>query len=285
MTWTAEKLAKEVMTVTSLPAVYIKLVETANDPNSSGKDFVSIISDDIGLSVRLLKLVNSAFFGYPSKIDSLSRAVNIVGIEQLQDLALATSVFDTFKIFPNDLVTMESFWKHSIACGVIARILASYRREFNVERAFVSGLLHDIGRLIMFMVIPSVAKKSFDLANSQNQLLYQTEKQVMGFNHTTVGGELLKQWKLPKQIIYAAKYHHNPIAANRFKVDVALVHVADLINVALAMNSSGERLVPPLKSEAWDELGLPVNILDSLLIDFKQQYQDALSIIISDSDE
>jgi putative nucleotidyltransferase with HDIG domain len=285
MDWTPEKLAKEVLTVTSLPTVYIKLVETANNLNSSCDDFVAIISEDVGLSVRLMKLVNSAFFGYPSKIDSLSRAVTIVGIKQLQDLALATSVFDTFKNIPNDFVTMEAFWKHSIACGLVAKILANYRREFNVERAFLSGLLHDIGRLIIFMVIPKMAKTSFDSAHSQNQLLYQVEKQVMGFNHAAVGGALLKQWKLPEQIIYAVKYHHTPLAANRFKADVALVHVADLIIAGLAISSSGERLVPPLKTEAWDELGLPDNILDSLLIDFNKQYQDAVSIIMSGSDD
>ncbi len=284
MSWTPEKLAKEVLTITSLPNVYIKLMETANNPNSSSRDFVSIISDDVGLSARLMKLVNSAFFGYPSKIDSLSRAVSIVGIKQLQDLALATSIFDTFKNIPNDYVTMESFWKHSIACAVIARILANYRREFNVERAFVSGLLHDIGRLVMFMVIPDKANEAFNLAQSQNKLLYQAEKQVIGFNHAATGGALLKQWKLPEQIIYAVKYHHNPIAANRFKVDVAIIHIADIIIAALPLNSSGERLVPSFSTDAWNELGLPVNILDSLMNDFNLQYQDALSIIMSDSD-
>lgn len=284
MTWTPEKLAKEVLTITSLPSAYIKLVETANNPNSSSRDFVSIISDDVGLSARLMKLVNSAFFGYPSKIDSLSRAVSIVGIKQLQDLALATSIFDTFKNVPNDYVTMESFWKHSIACAVIARILANYRREFNVERAFVSGLLHDIGRLIMFMVIPDKATEAFNLALSQNQLLYLAEKQVIGFNHAATGSALLKQWKLPEQIIYAVKYHHNPKAANRYKVDVALIHIADLIIAALPMYSSGERLVPSFSIDAWNELELPVTILDSLMNDFNLQYQDALSIIMSDSD-
>jgi len=279
MSWTPENLAKEVLTIASLPTVYMKLVETTNDPNSSINDLITIVSEDIGFSVRIMKLVNSAFFGYPSKVDSLSRAVTIVGSKQLQDLALATSVFDTFKNIPIELVTMESFWKHSIACGVVARILANYRREFNIERAFVSGLLHDIGRLIMLMIIPVDTQNTFAIARSQNKLLYKKETQTLGFNHAAVGGELLKQWKLPEQIIAAVKYHHNPLAAGRFKGDAALIHVADLIVNALAISSSGEKMVPPLNSEAWDELGLSVNIMDTLVSDFKQQYQEALDII------
>jgi len=281
MIWTPEKLAKQVLTIASLPSIYLRIVDLANSPNSTNNDFVNVISEDIGLSARLLKLVNSAFFGYPSKVDSLSRAVAIIGIKQLQDLALATSIFDTFKNISNDFVTMESFWKHSIACGVIARILANYRREFNVERAFVSGLLHDIGRLIMFMLIPNEVKTIFDTAQSKNLFLYQAEKEVLGFTHAAVGGALLKHWKLPEQIVAAVNYHHNPAMASQFKVDVALVHIADIITSALTQDSSGEKFVPTLNSAAWDELDMKETIISTLLIDFKQQYHNAAEIIIS----
>lgn len=285
MNWTPEKLADKVLTITSLPTVYLKLVETADNPASSNQDFVAIISEDVGLSVRLLKLVNSAFFGYPSKIDSLNRAVTIVGIKQLQDLALATSIFEMFRNIPNAYVSMESFWKHSIACGVMARILANYRRDFNIERAFVSGLLHDIGSLIMFMLMPEEINTVFATARSQQQLVYRTEKQILGFTHAGVGSRLLKRWKLPEQIVYAVNYHHTPNAADRFKVDVALIHVADLIITALDCDSSGEHLVPPLNNAAWNELGLSVSILDALLSDFEQQFQDAIGIITAKTDQ
>ncbi|MGR9052505.1 MAG: HDOD domain-containing protein [Gammaproteobacteria bacterium] len=284
MKWTPEKLADQVLTVTSLPTVYIKLVEAANDKMTSSHDFVAIIGEDVGLSVRLMKLVNSSFFGYPSKIDSLNRAVTIVGINQLQDLALATSILELFKNIPNDYVTMESFWKHSIACGVMARTLANYRREFNIERAFVSGLLHDVGRLVMLMLIPEAVKTVFDTARAENRLLYRTENDLLGFTHATVGGALLKKWKLPEQIVYAVNYHHNPSAAARFKADVALVHVADLMITALAIENSGEKLVPPLDTEAWDALGLSENIVDILLDDFERQYRDAVAVIVNSTD-
>ena len=283
MNWTPEKLANAVLTISSLPMVYLKLVETANNSASSNQDFVNVISKDVGLSARLMKLVNSAFFGYPSRIDSLNRAVTIVGIKQLQDLALATSIFEMFKNVPHEFGNIESFWKHSIACGVVARILANYRREFNIERAFVSGLLHDIGRLIMFMFMSDDIKTIIETARSQNQLLYRTEKQLFGFTHAAVGGALLKKWKLPDQITYAVKYHHTPSAAGRFKEDVALVHIADLIITAFATDQSGEQLVPPLNEEAWNELGLSVAVLEALVRDFEQQYREAVTLIMTHS--
>lgn len=281
MTPTAENLAKKVLTLASLPSVYLRIVELADSADSSTHDFVTVISEDISLSARLMKLVNSAFFGYPSKVDTLSRAVTIIGIKQLQDLALATSVFDMFKNIDNELVSMEAFWRHSIACGVIARILANYRREFNVERAFVSGLLHDIGRLAMFMLIPNEMKSVFDAAQAQNRLLYQAERQVLGFTQADVGGELLKQWKLPEQIVFAVKYQHRPTASIRFKVDIALIHLADLIASAWILDNSGEAWVPPLDNEAWEELGLDAGIINKLIGDFDHQYRNATDIIMS----
>jgi putative nucleotidyltransferase with HDIG domain len=190
-------------------------------------------------------------------------------------------VMDMFKHVPEDLVTREAFWRHSIACGVMARILANYRREFNVERAFVSGLLHDIGRLIILMVIPDLDKKAFILAQTQERLLFQTEMQVLGFTHAAVGAALLKRWQLPEQLIYAAAFHHRPSAANKFKADVALIHIADVIVNALYA-SSGEIFVPPLHSDAWDVLGLPVHALGPMLTEFTQQYQEMLSIVMPD---
>ena len=282
MAVTPEQLAEKVLTIASLPTVYLKLMEITNNPNSTSADIVTLISGDIGFSVRLMKLVNSAFFGYPSKIDSLSRAVTVIGTKQLQELVLATSVVDMFKNVPTELINMELFWKHSIVCGVIARILANHRREFNAERAFISGLLHDIGRLVILMIIPNLTKKTLSIAKAQEHLLFQVETDVVGFTHAAVGGALLKQWQLPEQVIYATQYHHSPSVADKFKADVALIHIADIIANALHPSSSGESFVSPLNTAAWDELGLSVAILEPMLAEFTQQYQDTLSIIMPD---
>lgn len=280
MKWTVEKLIRETPTVSSLPGVYTRLNDAVNDPRTSSHDVADVITEDTGLAARLLKLANSAFFGFPSRIDTISRAVTLVGTRQLRDLALATSIIDQFDGLSTGAVTMESFWQHSVACGVTARILALHRREPNVERYFVTGLMHDIGRLLMFSTLPELAAEALDEAERHGELLYRTERRVLGFDHAEVGGALLKQWKLPVHTVSAVAYHHKPANDSGLRTDTAIVHVADLIANALRIGSSGERYVPPLDDGAWTRLGLPENILDVLLPEIERQYQDAAAFIL-----
>ncbi|MFQ5469887.1 MAG: HDOD domain-containing protein [Gammaproteobacteria bacterium] len=284
MKWTPEKLAKETSTVSSLPTIYTRLNEAVNDPQSANRDIANILSDDASLAARLLRIANSAFYGFPSKIDTITRAVTVIGTKQLRDLALATSVIKLFEGVSNDFVDMDSFWRHSVACGVAARILATYRREVNVERFFVSGLLHDIGRLIMCLKIPEIMGDIFSTANENNQLLYKVERDVLGFNHAEAGGALLSHWRLPAQTIYAVSNHHRPMAKNNHQLDSTLVHIADIISNAMQLGSSGEQFVPPLDTKAWEQLGLPESILSPTLTELKRQYMDAIRVILSDED-
>jgi len=143
-------LISDNLKIFSLPSIFLRLDDAINDLRSSVTDIGNIISEDQGLTVRMLKLANSPLYGFPSKIETISKAVLIIGTKQIRDLTLATSMLQVFKGIPEDFITMETFWRHSIACGVIARIIAGYRREPNVETFFTAGILHDIGRLIMY---------------------------------------------------------------------------------------------------------------------------------------
>jgi putative nucleotidyltransferase with HDIG domain len=281
--WTAETLIQKTPTVASLPNVYARLNEAVNDPRTSTRDVANVLNEDTGLAARLLRVANSAFYGFPSKIDTIVRAVTLVGTRQLRDLALATSVVDQFKGLPNDLVTMESFWRHSIACGVTARILATYRREPNVERFFIAGLMHDIGRLVMFTTAPELARQAMDEARARDELLHVTERMVMGFDHADVGGALLRQWKLPLHTVNAVAYHHRPGADGVLHIDTAIIHVADLIANSAQIGGSGERFVPGLDNSAWERLGLPESVVATTLSELDRQYHDAVRAILPDS--
>lgn len=268
--------------IPSLPVIFSQINEAVDDPRSSMRDIGNIISTDQSLSARLLRLVNSAFFGFPSKIDTISHAVTIIGTNQLRDLALATSIIHLFKGVPADLVDMKSFWRHSIGCGIASRILSSYHCEPNIEHFFVSGLLHDIGRLVLFMKNSDQTKEILSRANESADLLYRVEREVMGFDHADVGGLLLKKWRLPSSLEKPVKYHHCPSRAPEYKNDSAIVHVADLIANAMEMGSSGERLVPPLDELSWDGLGLSSSILRPLTKQVDQQYSDTVDLLLED---
>lgn len=283
MKWTVEKLLRETPAISSLPGAYTRLNEAVNDPRTSSRDVANVITEDTGLAARLLRIANSAFYGFPSKIDTISRAVTLVGTRQLRDLALATSIIKQFEGLSEGVVTMESFWRHSVACGVVARILATHRREPNVERFFIAGLMHDIGRLLMFSTIPELAMEALDEAEHCRELLYRTERSLLGFDHADVGGALLRQWKLPVHTVSAVACHHRPATDSGLYIDTAIIHIADLIANAMRIGSSGERYVPALDNDAWKRLGLSESILAITLSELERQYQDAVTIILPDS--
>lgn len=258
-------------------------MEEVNDPRSSAADIANVISSDPGLAARVLRIANSALYCCPSTVDILTGAVTMIGTEQVVDLALATSVRKLFQGIPSTLVSMDSFWRHSIACGLLARILATFRRETNVERFFVSGLLHDVGRLVIYSELPEQARGSLNEAEAQSTLLYLKERELMGFDHAAVAGALLALWRLPQHIVDAVTYHHNPSAAQHSPTDVSIVHVADVIANAMQMGSSGERYVPPLDTQAWEHLALADTVLSLTFTQFRRQYHDVLRVFLYDT--
>lgn len=279
----ASDLVRGVVGVASLPGVYLRLSTVVSDPRSSAAEVGRVIAEDPGLTARLLKLVNSAMYGFPSRIETVTHAISIVGTAQLQDLALATSVIRLFAKMPETQVSMTSFWRHSVAVGVTARALAARRREPNVERYFVAGLLHDIGRPIMFMQAPDESRAAFTRAAETGGPLYEAEQSVFGFDHAHVGHALLDLWKLPGSLRESVLYHHFPERAQRFPVEAAIVHLADLIVNALALGTSGERGVPALVPQAWDALELPVGVLEDVVGEADRHAEAAVRVIAGDS--
>jgi HD-like signal output (HDOD) protein len=278
----AEKLVQNVTDIYSLPTIYYKLDEKIQDPNSSLEDIAGVIIEDTGLSARLLKLVNSAFYNFPSKIDTITRAVSIIGTKQLRDLVLATSVVKLFRDIPEDVITMESFWQHSISCGVTARLLASHKKIDNIESLFVAGLLHDIGSLIIYSQIPEQANNVIYHCRAQKELMHISEKEMLGYDHSIVGGMLLKQWRLPQNLIETTMYHHWPNKARQFVNETAIVHVADIIVDALQLGTNGEQFVCPMNEKAWAHLDLDESVLPSVVSQIELQYRDFASTILSD---
>ncbi|BDV41938.1 HD family phosphohydrolase [Geotalea uraniireducens] len=276
---TLERLVGETVTVYSLPFFYERLNEAINHPRSSIDDIARIITEDQGLTVRLLKLANSPMFGYYSRVDSITKAVTIIGTQQLRDLALAASVMGIFRGIPEELLNMTSFWRHSIACGMIARGLATYRREINVERFFVAGMLHDVGQLVLCTSAPEVVREMLEASRDRQSLHYLTERERLGFDHAAVGGALLRTWKIPPVIGEPVACHHAPATAGQFPLEAALIHVADIICQALEFGFSGEWFVPPLNDGAWERLGIPVSVLGTILHQTEPQLEETFATL------
>jgi putative nucleotidyltransferase with HDIG domain len=160
-----------------------------------------------------------------------------------------------FRKIPSKLLNMKSFLQHSLACGIITRLLAAQKSLRQTEQMFTAGLLHDLGRLILYIYFPDDALATLRAALEKPNCLFLEEKRQLGCDHAYVGQFLLSQWRLPLSLENAVSFHHQPSEAPD-PVSASLVHLADMMVNALGIGTSGERLVPPLDPKAWDLLGL-----------------------------
>ena len=280
MARSARELAQETPALSSLPTIYTRLTEALAKPRVSTGQIAEIIASDSALTARLLRLVNSAFYAFPLRIETVHQAVFLVGTQQIHDLALATSVLRVFPRIPPELVDMESFWRHSIATGVTARTLATYRNERSAERFFVAGILHDLGRLLLFAARPDAARAALERSRTQGEPLMVAERAVLGYDHSEAGGALLEAWNLPAELQDMVRWHHAPAEAQRHQREAAVMHVADIISTAMEFGCSGDHAVPALAAGAWEQLGLSSTVLGAVTEQVDRQVNEVTQSIL-----
>ncbi len=275
-----EDLLQEGDKVFSLPAVFYKLQDALSDPDKSFGDYGDIISHDPGLSARLLKVVNSPFFGLSSKVETISHAISIIGLDQVVSLAMATSVIYQFKGIPNTLFNMESFWRHSIATGMAARTIGQVRKDSNVERLYLCGILHDLGRLILYLKDPGLARDTLMESRDKEKNLHLVEKEMIGFDHSAIGGALLRSWNLPERLAQAVGHHHDPEGAPKFQVEAAIVHTADYIVHDMSLAQTEEFSVPFLQKETWSRMEVDPKELAPNIARMSEQFEETVRMFL-----
>ena len=276
-------VVRNVKAIASLPAVFERINMVANQPNSSLGDVAAIIARDVGLTARLLKLVNSAYFGFPSKIESITQACVVAGTRNIQQLALATSVVEVFKSIPPSLLNMQLFWRHSVGCAMVSRSLAQMSGLLDVDRYFVVGMLHDIGRLAMLQTMTDEAAAIIRKAYATGQLTHQVEKECLGFTHADVGEALLNVWGLPQVLGNLVSAHHAPAGCRSGLREAGVPHFANIVAHALELGESGNPFVPPVEAGVWNSLGIEPSRLTQLVADLDNQFEDMAEILCGDA--
>jgi len=275
MTLTAETLVTKSLELVSAPTTYAQLNSLMQQATTSVDDISDVINTDPALTTRLLKIVNSPFYGFPSQINTISRAITIVGTRELTQLVLATSVMNAFQGIPSSLMNMDEFWRHSLACAITAKLLAKKCKQPATEQFFISGLLHNIGCLVMYQSMPELAREAINASQFGQEIIYQAEQRIFGFDHTEVGEALIKKWRLPESLIEPTRFHHSPELAVDHPLHVAIVHVADIMVTATGeFGHSGDHHVPPLNPEAWDRLQLSAEVIPEILQQVAEQLDD-----------
>jgi len=275
----AVDLVKDVNKLVSLPEVCTRLHDLIESRTHTVHDMAELIMQDPDLSARLLKISNSSMYGFRGRIGSIDRAITVVGTSELLVLVLATSSIMTFKNIPSELFNMASYWRHSVYCGVVAKVLAKHCNVLHPQRLFLAGLLHDIGLLALCYCEPELAKQVFDKTRDEKIDIYEAEQEILGFDHADIGRELLLQWGLPENLPEAVYWQHHLTKTDIPSLDACIVHLAvEYTHVLEKTDEDG----PPQHIEpiAWKMTKLDPSRMDMMLLEAAPEFEEALGIII-----
>lgn len=250
------RLLSQIESVPTLPTVVSELFEQLRSPRTSADDINRIIVMDQSLTSKVLRVANSAFYGFPRKISSVTHAVVILGFETVRNLALTISVFSAFGSTEKSGFDRLAFWRHSLACAVIARSIAVRLKFKDLEDIFIMGLLHDLGKVILDQYFPDEFSQIVQRAKENNTLIIDAEKDVLGISHPLVGAVVAEGWSLPSAITQVMRYHHTPGSSQTALEASSMVHIGDVLARTKKIGSGGDDLVPPLRTEALKALKL-----------------------------
>ncbi len=258
----ADERLKEVVSsigsLPSLPETYARLQQVLRDPDGSLADVAAVIEQDLAMSAKVLQLVNSAFFGLFRHIESPTRAVNLLGLDTIKALVLGVGVFTDMKAGPSRIFNVKALWSHSMATAAFAKKIASLETDDRdvIDHAFVAGLLHDVGKLLLFSRMSEEYEQAVLRAAGSSCSLLAAEHEVFGLSHGDVGGYLIGLWGLPGPVVEAITFHHRLHSYPDPCFGPALiVHVADYISYLLEPDSCiGEK--PRLDEEILDRAGM-----------------------------
>ena len=271
------ELVKRTRKLISLPDIYFKIEQMIANGQYSNRDFGKVIAQDPGLTGRLLKIVNSALFNFGGRIDTVSRAITLVGHNELKMLVLATSSSNIFKTFATDLIDVVKLWQYSLLTGIVARLLASKCHVLHPERLFIAGLLHDVGHLIIFTELPKQAEIIIQRSAQEPGNSIEIEKSILGFDYTDVNFQLARDWRFPESLQVALKCHLKPELAPSFKLEAAIVHIAKEI----ALMQYDPLAQSRISDVAWEISGLDESMIEAVQIDASVQFAEALEIIMA----
>ena len=258
-------LVSDVKGLVTPPHVFLKVTELMRSADASAKDFQSVIAIDPNLSARLLRIANSSFYSFASKVDTVTQAVAVIGMSDLYNLVTAVSAVKSFSRITNDLVSMDTFWRHSIMTGLIARNLAKHCSVLHGERLFVTGLLHDIGSLVLFNKLPELSRDLMLITKGDEDALFHAEWDTLGFTHAHVAAQLLGRWQLPATLSEAIAGHHDPASVGDARLDATLIQVADIIvsHSDLGRFVDGEPSKRQVPDDAWEVLGVAAGSINN----------------------
>lgn len=223
----ALSVIKDDAALVSAPDVCLKINQLAADPEARLDAIATVLLRDPNLTARVLKLANSASYGLMSRVDTVARAVTVLGLAEIQKLVVTVSAVQNFSRLAASITNMNTFWRHAVYTGFLAQAIARRAGVLHPERLFVAGTLHDIGTLLINRHFPEIAEHTISEAAGDEDRLFRAEQRDIGFDHAFLGGLMLADWALPPALCEAVRWHHQPHRARLAPLEAAILMVAD----------------------------------------------------------
>lgn len=276
---TPEQLVHTCTKLYTLPEIYLEVKKVIDNPASTMADLSRVISLDPAMSATVLKLVNSAFYGMPRKVETISRAVGIVGMQAIHDLALAVAVTKTFSGIHQQVMSMKVFWANSFFSGIAARELARKCFLIDSERMFVEGLLREIGHLILYQHMPEEAEQALRESAKDQTPIHAIEQSLLGFNFAEVGYFLVETWQLPKNFGMAIRFQHHPNGTPDFAFEAALLNMAYALTEGFQTPNGSPDWKKLIAPESWTLTNLDEDALKECAREAKKQLSNILDLM------
>lgn len=263
---------ENINTLPTVPGVLKRLSVVIEKPRITLVEISAFIANDPALTSKVLKMVNSAIYGFPGRIASVSHATMLLGLNIIKGLLLGVSVFELMQ------KTMKGLYEHSLACAIASRVIAQKKGLKEPEEVSVAGLLHDIGKVILALEFPTEYQAAMDEAQGKSISIFDAEKNQFNTTHANVGSWLAEKWRFPRNLIEVIECHHRPALAKNAPLETAIVHMADLLVRARGFGFAGEILVPEVNAIAYELLNLSESDIKDVLREMEDNMESAEDI-------
>jgi putative nucleotidyltransferase with HDIG domain len=250
---------ESINTLPTVPGVLKRLSAIIEKPRITLTELGCFISNDPALTTKVLKMVNSAVYGFPGRISSVSHATMLLGLNVIKGLLLGVSVFELMQ------KTMNGLYEHSLACATASRVIAQKKGLKEPEEVAVAGLLHDIGKVILLLEFQKEYEAAMTEAKTKGISIVDAEKVYFSATHAAVAGWLAEKWRFPLGLIEVIEYHHRPALSKSAPMETAIVHFADILVRARGFGFAGEDLVPEVNLAAFELLQLSESDMKDVL--------------------
>lgn len=267
--------------IPSLPTVIENVNRAISEDSCSASQLGSIIERDQALASKVLRLANSSYYGLSGKVDTISRAITILGFNTVKNIALSISVLKIFNGSLKHTVDFIGLWSHSLACAVASKVLMSVKHKQQAEKVFLAGIMHDIGKLLINFVFSAEQETIMSrVAGSHNASLLEAELEVMGCTHADMGAIMTEIWKFPHDITEPIKHHHHPQNATKSKEIVSAIHAGNEIVKAMALGKSSSPCAMPVKDSIWEILEISAEELPGIVSAIHSRFEELEGLLI-----